>query len=94
MNGVTDSLAGLIDYKGWLSNRKWVMIDTSRFQGDRNLETPTTLQLVAQRSDMTSNASANAPGPVDYIILTQRLWSLKFEYSNGCFKLASSGVVV
>jgi hypothetical protein len=60
MNGVTDSLAGLIDYKGWLANRKWVTIDTSRFQGDRTLETPTNLQLVAQRGDMTSNASSNA----------------------------------
>ena len=86
LNGATDSLAGLIDYKGWLANRRWVMIDTSRFQGDRNLETPTTLQLTAQRKDMTSNSGGNAPGPCDYIILIQRLWSLKFEMVNGTFQ--------
>lgn len=62
LNGVTDNTAGLISYRSQISNRRWVLIDV-----DRSLETPTTLQVISQRSDLTSNSTGTGPGPVDYI---------------------------
>lgn len=71
-------------HQNTLANRRCVLIDTSRFQGDEAWK----LQL------LTADISTKGYGPVEYINLIQRLWSLKFEMVNGSLKLQLSGVLV
>ena len=93
MSGVSDCVSGLVSWEGQLANRKWVVINTSRMQNDRDTTTPTTLQWVSNRADSGSASGGVGYGPVDYIWLVERSFAVSVANVGGSIKMTGTGVL-
>ena len=93
MSGVSDCVSGLISWEGQLANRRWVVVNTSRMQNDRDVTTPTTLQWVSNRADSGSGAGGAGYGPCDYIWLVERSYAVTIANVGGSIRMTGAGVL-